>query len=143
MHGNDLRTHADNRPHSDINYLNCPMPPPGCVSVKQQRDKYRQRLLAAFDAHYHPDHSVPAEFKEAFPAGRFRPVCKIQAKRGASPTAIADVIQPPDWWNSTRIIQAFDSVLQDRVRRSSTCPLSLTLTSSRDVDEEAILHTPH
>lgn len=60
-----------------------------------------------------------SEFKEAFPAGRFRPVCKIQAKRGASPTAIADIIQPPDWWNSTRIIQAFDSVLQDRMKKPS------------------------
>src|SRR5258708_28577936 len=27
--------------------------------MKQQREKYRQRLLSAFDSHYHPDHSVP------------------------------------------------------------------------------------
>jgi EEF1A N-terminal glycine/lysine methyltransferase len=56
------------------------------------------------------------EFKEAFPAGRFRPVCKIQAKRGASSSAVADSVKPPDWWHSTRIIQAFDVVLQDKVR---------------------------
>jgi hypothetical protein len=56
-----------------------------------------------------------SEFKEAFPAGRFRPVCKIQAKRGASSSAIADTIKAPEWWHSTRIIQAFDAVLQDRV----------------------------
>ncbi|KAK7064234.1 DENN domain-containing protein [Favolaschia claudopus] len=103
----------------DINYLNCPSPPPGTVSVKQQRDKYRQKLLAAFDSHYHPDHSVPSEFKEAFPAGRFRPVCKIQAKRGASSAAVADQIKPPEWWNSTRIIQAFDVVLQDKTKKPS------------------------
>ncbi|EIN13751.1 hypothetical protein PUNSTDRAFT_59127, partial [Punctularia strigosozonata HHB-11173 SS5] len=103
----------------DINYLNCASPPPGCISVKQERDKYRQRLLAAFEPHYHPDHCVPNEFKEAFPAGRFRPVCKIQAKRGASPTAVADVIKPPDWWHSTRIIQAFDQVLQDKMKPPS------------------------
>ncbi|KNZ73437.1 DENN domain-containing protein [Termitomyces sp. J132] len=103
----------------DINYLNCPSPPPGVVSVKHQRDKYRQRLLAAFESHYHPDHSVPSEFKEAFPAGRFRPVCKIQAKRGASSTAVAEQIKPPEWWHSTRLIQAFDAVLQDRYKKPS------------------------
>ncbi|KAJ7125580.1 AEX-3 domain-containing protein [Mycena crocata] len=103
----------------DINYLSCPSPPPGAVSVKQQRDKYRQKLLAAFESHYHPDHSVPSEFKEAFPAGRFRPVCKIQAKRGASSSAVAEQIKPPEWWHSTRIIQAFDLVLQDKAKKPS------------------------
>ncbi|KAK0506225.1 DENN domain-containing protein [Armillaria luteobubalina] len=103
----------------DINYVSCPSPPAGVVSTKQQREKYRQRLLAAFESHYHPDHSVPSEFKEAFPAGRFRPVCKIQAKRGASSTAVADQIKPPEWWHSTRIIQAFDSVLQDKYKKPS------------------------
>ncbi|KAJ7038207.1 AEX-3 domain-containing protein [Mycena alexandri] len=103
----------------DINYLSCPSPPPGAVSVKQQREKYRQKLLAAFDSHYHPDHSVPSEFKEAFPAGRFRPVCKIQAKRGASSAAVAEQIKPPEWWHSTRIIQAFDQVLQDKAKKPS------------------------
>ncbi|TDL28431.1 hypothetical protein BD410DRAFT_824177 [Rickenella mellea] len=103
----------------DINYLNCPMPPPGCLSVRQQRDRYRQRLLAAFGEYYHPDHSVPIEFKEAFPAGRFRPICKIQAKRGASSTIAAESIKPPEWWHSTRIIQAFDAVLADRFKKPS------------------------
>ena len=103
--------------YSDINYLNCSAPPAGAISAKQQRDKFRARLLQAFEPHYHPDHCVPSEFKEAFPAGRFRPVCKIQAKRGAASTAVADMIKPPEWWHSTRIIQAFDSVLQDKVHR--------------------------
>ncbi|KIP11944.1 hypothetical protein PHLGIDRAFT_98631 [Phlebiopsis gigantea 11061_1 CR5-6] len=103
----------------DINYLNCSSPPAGSVSTKQQRDKYRQKLLTAFEPHYHPDHCVPSEFKEAFPAGRFRPVCKIQAKRGAASTAVADMIKPPEWWHSTRIIQAFDSVLQDKMKKPS------------------------
>jgi EEF1A N-terminal glycine/lysine methyltransferase len=58
---------------------------------------------------------LTSEFKEAFPAGRFRPVCKIQAKRGASSAAVADQIKPPEWWHSTHIIQAFDGVLQDKV----------------------------
>ncbi|KAF5390328.1 hypothetical protein D9757_002945 [Collybiopsis confluens] len=101
----------------DINSVNCLSPPSGCLSTKQQREKYRQRLQAAFDQHYHPDHSIPIEFKEAFPAGRFRPICKIQAKRGASASAVADQIQAPNWWHSTRIIQAFDSVLQEKYKK--------------------------
>ncbi|KAG6842211.1 hypothetical protein C0991_000181 [Blastosporella zonata] len=60
-----------------------------------------------------------SEFKEAFPAGRFRPVCKIQAKRGASSAAVAEQIKPPEWWHSTRIIQAFDAVLQDKFKKPS------------------------
>ncbi|KAF9229287.1 hypothetical protein BS17DRAFT_771267 [Gyrodon lividus] len=103
----------------DINYLSCPCPPPGTVSTKQQREKYRQRLLSAFEPHYHPDHSVPSELKEAFPAGRFRPVCKVQAKRGGEMAAVADTIKPPEWWHSTRIIQAFDAVLEDKFKKPS------------------------
>ncbi|THH11090.1 hypothetical protein EW145_g869 [Phellinidium pouzarii] len=103
----------------DINYLNCAAPPPGCLSVKQQRDKYRQKLLTAFGEFYHPDHSVPIEFKEAFPGGRFRPICKIQAKRGASSSVVAESVKAPEWWHSTKIIQAFDSVLQDKYKKPS------------------------
>lgn len=106
--------------------------------MKAQRDKYRQRILAAFEPHYHPDHCVPSEFKEAFPAGRFRPVCKIQAKRGAASTAVADMIKQPEWWHSTKIIQAFDSVLQDKVCTVSTeGDLHVVLITSLFLDEEA------
>ncbi len=45
-----------------------------------------------------------------------RPVCKIQAKRGASSSVVAESVKAPEWWHSTRIIQAFDSVLQDKVK---------------------------
>ena len=103
----------------DINYLNCATPPSGAVSTKQQRDKYRQIILTAFGPNYHSDHGVPSELKEAFPAGRFRPICKIQAKRGAASTAVADMIKAPEWWHSTRIIQAFDQVLQDKFKKPS------------------------
>ena len=32
---------------------------------------------------------------------------------------VADTIKPPSWWNSTRIIQAFDAVLQDKMKKPS------------------------
>lgn len=85
------------------------------VSQKTQRERYRRILLTAFDAYFHPDYAIPSEFKEAFPAGRFRPLCKIQAKRGATAAVVAESIKPPEWWSSTKVIQAFDTVLQDKV----------------------------
>jgi len=103
----------------DINHVSCAAPSPGAVSSKQQRDRYRKVLLSAFDAYFHPDYSIPSEFKEAFPAGRFRPLCKIQAKRGATASIVAESIKPPEWWSSTKVIQAFDTVLQDKVKKPS------------------------
>ncbi|KAF8609678.1 hypothetical protein BDV93DRAFT_465079 [Ceratobasidium sp. AG-I] len=103
----------------DINYVNCASPPSNVVSVKQQRDKLRKILLAAFDQFYHPDNTVPPEFKEAFPAGRFRPLCKIQTKRGTSTAVVAESIKAPEWWHQTKVLQAFDAVLKDRSRKPS------------------------
>lgn len=40
----------------------CPSPPPGVISVKQQRERFRRTLVAAFDSYYDPDHSVPRYF---------------------------------------------------------------------------------
>ncbi|KDN50242.1 hypothetical protein RSAG8_01578, partial [Rhizoctonia solani AG-8 WAC10335] len=93
----------------DINYVNCASPPPGAVSTKQQRDKLRKILLGAFDQFYHPDNTIPPEFKEAFPAGRFRPLCKIQSKRGSSTAVVAESIKAPEWWHQTKVLQAFDT----------------------------------
>lgn len=93
----------------------CAAPPQGAVSIKQQRERYRKVLLNAFDAYFHPDYAIPSEFKEAFPAGRFRPLCKIQAKRGATASVVAESIKAPEWWSSSKVIQAFDAVLQDKV----------------------------
>ncbi|KAG8906211.1 hypothetical protein FRB99_007356 [Tulasnella sp. 403] len=101
----------------DINYVNCPSPPPGAISVKQQRDKFRKMLLSAFDQYFHPDHGVPSEFKEAFPAGRFRPLCKITSKRGSS--VVAESIKCPEWWHQTRVISAFDAVLKEKAKKPS------------------------
>ncbi|KZT44375.1 hypothetical protein SISSUDRAFT_976953 [Sistotremastrum suecicum HHB10207 ss-3] len=106
----------------DINYVTCSSPPPNSISIKQQREKYKQKLLAAFDTYYHPDHGVPNEFKEAFPAGRFRPLCKIQAKRSASSVSaavVSEVIKAPEWWNGTKVIQAIDSILQEKTKKPS------------------------
>ncbi|CAE6471266.1 unnamed protein product, partial [Rhizoctonia solani] len=103
----------------DINYVNCASPPPGAVSSKQQRDKLRKILMGAFDQFYHPDNTIPPEFKEAFPAGRFRPLCKIQSKRGSSTAVVAESIKAPEWWHQTKVLQAFDAVLKDRARKPS------------------------
>ncbi|GJJ09686.1 hypothetical protein Clacol_003910 [Clathrus columnatus] len=97
----------------------CQRPPPGIISQKTQRERYRKILLTAFDAYFHPDYAIPSEFKEAFPAGRFRPLCKIQAKRGSTAAVVAESIKAPEWWSSTKVIQAFDTVLQDKFKKPS------------------------
>ncbi|PIL28738.1 hypothetical protein GSI_08782 [Ganoderma sinense ZZ0214-1] len=43
---------------SDINYFKCPLAPPTVVSTKQQRYRFRQRLLATFEPRYHLDRCV-------------------------------------------------------------------------------------
>ncbi|KAG9026759.1 hypothetical protein FRB95_008508 [Tulasnella sp. JGI-2019a] len=113
----------------DINYVNCPTPPVGAVSVKQQRDKFRKMLLGAFDQYFHPDHGVPSEFKEAFPAGRFRPLCKIVSKRGSS--IVAESIKAPTWWQQTRVIGAFDAVLKEKAKKPSLLKRISTLGMTR------------
>ena len=52
----------------------------GCLPIE-----YKQIVLAAFGPNYPSDHSAPSEHKEVLPAGRFRPIRKTQAKRGAAP----------------------------------------------------------
>ena len=103
----------------DINYVNCTAPPPGAISVKAHREKYRRQLSAAFDSYFHPDYSIPSEFKEAFPAGRFRSVAKIQSRRGASSSVSVENIAPPEWWHWTKVVQAFSEVLQARDKKPS------------------------
>ena len=115
----------------DINYINCASPPPGAISGKAQRDKYRRRLGAAFDSYFHPDYSIPSEFKEAFPAGRFRSVAKIQSRRGASSSVTVESIAPPEWWHWTRVVQAFSEVLQARDKKPSLIKRITTIGQPR------------
>jgi nicotinamide N-methyltransferase len=103
----------------DINYVSCASPPTGAISLKAQREKYRRRLASAFDSYFHPDYSIPSEFKEAFPAGRFRSVAKIQSRRGASSSVSVEGITPPEWWHWTKVVQAFSDVLQARDKKPS------------------------
>jgi EEF1A N-terminal glycine/lysine methyltransferase len=51
---------------------------------------------------------------------------------------VADVIKPPEWWHSTRIIQAFDQVLQDRVRRN-TSSIFMLLTACDQMKPPSLL----
>ena len=80
----------------DINHVSCAAPPLGYVSSKGTRDRYRRQLQTAFDAYWHPDCSIPSEFKEAFPAGRFRPLTKIQSKRNGIASAAAESVAHHD-----------------------------------------------
>ena len=122
----------------DINYVSCATPPPGAISSRAQRDKYRRRLAAAFDSYFHPDYSIPSEFKEAFPAGRFRSVAKIQSRRGASSSVSVENIAPPEWWHWTRVVQAFSDVLQARDKKPGLIK-RMTMTAFRQPRKQAKL----
>ena len=76
-----------------------------------------------------------SEFKEAFPAGRFRPVCKIQAKRGASSAAVADQIKLPEW----------PSTGDDRLTCHITVPFNLTSLNNRPHPSQSpfVLSSPY
>jgi nicotinamide N-methyltransferase len=106
----------------DINYVNCPAPPAYSLSIKHQRERFKQQLVSAFDSYYSADYLIPSEFKEAFPAGRFRPLCKIQAKRGVSNAAasvISEAIKAPEWWNGPKVLQTLDVILTEKMKRPS------------------------
>lgn len=103
----------------DINHVSCAAPPLGYISSKATRERYRRQLLTAFDAYWHPDCSIPSEFKEAFPAGRFRPLTKIQSKRAGIASVAAESVAPPEWWNGPKVIQAFNAVLTEKSKKPS------------------------
>ncbi|TIC27376.1 hypothetical protein E3Q11_02435 [Wallemia mellicola] len=98
----------------DINFVQCINPPIGYVSTGNQREKLRRKLIASFGT-FRPDESVPSEFKEAFPSGRFMPMCHIESK-GKVPNTI-EKVQAPYWWDPQSILGAFDSVLATRTKR--------------------------
>lgn len=98
----------------DINFVQCINPPAGYVSSGSQREKLRRKLIASFGT-FRPDESVPSEFKEAFPSGRFMPMCHVESK-GKAPNTI-ERIQAPYWWDPQSILGAFDSMLATRSRR--------------------------
>ncbi|TIA88949.1 hypothetical protein E3P81_03195 [Wallemia ichthyophaga] len=112
----------------DMNFVQCINPPSGYVSTGSQREKKKQKLVASFGT-YRPDESVPSEFKEAFPSGRFMPLCQVES-RGKAPSTI-ERVQAPYWWDPQSILGAFDSVLASRHRRPFSIMNLLTRSHKR------------
>ena len=100
----------------DINFVQCINPPPGYISSGSSREKLKRKLISSFGT-FRPDESVPSEFKEAFPSGRFMPMCHIDAKGKLGNTI--ERVQAPYWWDPQNILGAFDSVLAARTKRPS------------------------
>ncbi len=98
----------------DINFINCPRPPPGVPSTKGLRERRRKRLQSAFGA-LSPEYGPPREFVEAYPGGRFRPLSNISARTAHCPY---DRLDPPIWWDQGTIVTAFDKALQETSRSS-------------------------
>ena len=112
----------------DINFVNCPSPPAKAPSTRAARDKKRRKIIAAL-GFSSGDYTPPREFVDAFPAGRFRPLCQVQSKSGL-PTSY-ESLDAPHWWNEGHVISAFDQVLHE-----GTKPTFLKKVLKRRVEKQ-------
>lgn len=93
----------------DINFVNCIRPPLGAISVRQNREKKKRRLLQGVSSLGNVDASPPREIVEAYPGGRFRPLSSMVTKDANS---AYEQLATPSWWRQTDVIQTFDKVLR-------------------------------
>ncbi|KAL7412592.1 hypothetical protein BDY24DRAFT_442136 [Mrakia frigida] len=97
----------------DINFVNIPAPAFGVLSTNQTREKIKSRLVKAFGdgKGFFTEHTVPAEFMEAYPGGRLRPLCETRSASGDPDALSAERIEAPLWWEQGRVMAAFDQLL--------------------------------
>lgn len=93
----------------DINFVNCPRPPPGALSTKAAREKRRRKLVSVLGFST-ADYGPPREFVDAYPGGRFRPLSQLANKNSR---AGLDRLEDPSWWDQGAVIAAFDKVLHE------------------------------
>ncbi|KAN0065834.1 Protein N-terminal and lysine N-methyltransferase efm7 [Thecaphora frezii] len=98
----------------DINFVNCPRPPPKTPSTRSVRDKKRRKLVNAL-GFSSGDYGPPREITEAFPAGRLRPLSKVESSSRSLPY---DRIDAPHWWDQGAVLGAFDQVLHEGTKPS-------------------------
>ncbi|CAH7686965.1 hypothetical protein BY996DRAFT_4575833, partial [Phakopsora pachyrhizi] len=131
----------------DNDSIHCIKPNPLALTKGQVRmkiEKKLEELLGTFGG----TRSVPKEFREAFPAGRFRPLSAVETKGKLRETE--RILPPPEWnWDQARTIIAFDSVLSKIPRkglakilgRKSYRQAAILDPSARHVQEIVRKHT--
>ncbi|CBQ73443.1 conserved hypothetical protein [Sporisorium reilianum SRZ2] len=98
----------------DINFVNCARPPLKVPSKGAARDKKRRRLIAAL-GFSSADYTIPREYVEAFPGGRFRPISKVESSSRDVPYERLD---SPSWWDQGSLVGVFDQVLHEGTKPS-------------------------
>ena len=98
----------------DINFVNCARPPLKAPSKGAARDKKRRKLIAAL-GFSSADFTIPREYVEAFPGGRFRPLSKVESSSRDSPY---ERLESPPWWDQGALVGVFDQVLHEGTKPS-------------------------
>ncbi|CDU26243.1 uncharacterized protein SPSC_06437 [Sporisorium scitamineum] len=98
----------------DINFVNCSRPPLKAPSKGAARDKKRRKLNAAL-GFSSADYTIPREYVEAFPSGRFRPLSKVESSSRDVPYERLD---SPSWWDQGALVSVFDQVLHEGTKPS-------------------------
>ena len=98
----------------DINFVNCPRPPLKAPSKGSARDRKRRKLIAAL-GFSSADYTIPREYVEAFPSGRFRPLSKVES---ASRDVPYERLESPPWWDQGALVGAFDQILHEGTKPS-------------------------
>lgn len=98
----------------DINFVNCPRPPLKAPSKGAARDRKRRKLIAAL-GFSSADYTIPREYVEAFPSGRFRPLSKVES---TSRDVAYERLETPQWWDQGALVGAFDHVLHEGTKPS-------------------------
>lgn len=98
----------------DINFVNCPRPPLKAPSKGAARDKKRRKLIAAL-GFSSADYTIPREYVEAFPSGRFRPLTHVESSSRDVPY---ERLESPGWWDQGALVSAFDQVLHEGTKPS-------------------------
>lgn len=98
----------------DINFVNCPRPPLKAPSKGTARDKKRRKLITAL-GFSSADYTIPREYVEAFPSGRFRPLSKVESSSRDAPYEHLDT---PSWWDHGALVGVFDQVLHEGTKPS-------------------------
>ncbi|GAC97631.1 hypothetical protein PHSY_005217 [Pseudozyma hubeiensis SY62] len=116
----------------DINFVNCPRPPLRAPSKGAARDKKRRKLIAAL-GFSSADYTIPREYVEAFPSGRFRPLGKLESSSRENPYERLDT---PSWWDQSALVGVFDQVLHEGTKPSFLKKVLRMRTESQFVASE-------
>ncbi|MBW0481814.1 hypothetical protein O181_021529 [Austropuccinia psidii MF-1] len=127
----------------DTDTIKCPNPHPHALSRGPKRLKIERKLEEAL-GNFGGAKSVPVEFHEAFPGGRFRPFSAVEIK--GQPSEAERLLPPSDWnWDQDKTILKFDAVMSkvpskgiSKILKKKTYRQAAVLDSSAQYVQETV-----